>query len=193
MYTCGAFQLWELCVCCSYQVQQDKNINPVVVVAAHSAVGVGLQIGQKIDFPKSKTTIRIVIFRFLLFPQIKDDMILFLIVFLPLSHISSYQRRQLESSFYRFLRFPQIKADNQNCLFTAFSHFLKPKTTIRIVFLPLSPTWRPGCGPRRWNPCRTTARRPPRHQRRWTAGWGRISENILTLKKHPNSKYRTLF
>ena len=100
------------------------------------------------------------------FPQIKDDMILFLIEFLPLSHISSYQRRQLESSFYRFLRFPQIKADNQNCLFTAFSHFLKPKTTIRIVFLPLSPTWRPGCGPRRWNPCRTTARRPPRHQRR---------------------------
>ena len=44
------------------------------------------------------------------------------IVFLPLSTISPNQSRQSELSFYSFFTFPQTKDDNQNRLFTAFSH-----------------------------------------------------------------------
>jgi len=50
---CKPFQLRELCVCRSDQVQQHKNVDPVVVVAAHSSVSEArlLPLGREVAGP----------------------------------------------------------------------------------------------------------------------------------------------
>ncbi len=67
--TCRSFQLWKLSVRRSDEIQQDEDVNPLVMVAAHSPVRVTLKKKPGKNNTKSKTTLGIdfVIYLFLPF------------------------------------------------------------------------------------------------------------------------------